>query len=230
MCLTIAPAFITASIYLCLGRLVVVYGSGISRFSPKFYTITFITCDIISLLLQAAGGALAASQDASHPSDTGVNIMIAGLAFQVVSLTLFIVLGLEFAFRARKARESDLDYKFIGLRRRTLFRLFPYALAIATTTVFIRCIFRVAELKDGFGGKIANNEPLFMVFEGPMIIIALIALTACHPGSAFGSASSWRAANWSWKKSRTVHGVMTDLQSTDVSRTTVTEEATKYQA
>jgi hypothetical protein len=33
-----------------------------------------------------------------------------------------------------------------------------------------------------------------------MIISATIALTVCHPGIAFGSVSSWAAANWTWKK------------------------------
>ncbi|KAI5206639.1 hypothetical protein AUEXF2481DRAFT_113182 [Aureobasidium subglaciale EXF-2481] len=201
VCLTIGPAFLTASIYLCLGRIVIVYGEGISRFSPKFYTLTFMVCDFLSLLLQAVGGALAATQDDTNPSDTGVNIMIAGLAFQVVSLTIFIALSLEFVFRARKARESDLNFEFFNLRKRTMFRLFPYALALATITIYIRCVFRVAELQDGFGGELANDEGMFMGFEGPMIIIATIALTIFHPGIAFGSASSWKAANWTWKKS-----------------------------
>ncbi|THW09494.1 putative RTA1 domain protein [Aureobasidium pullulans] len=156
--------------------------------------------DFLSLLLQAVGGALAATQDDTNPSDTGVNIMIAGLAFQVVSLTIFIALSLEFAWRARKARESDLNFEFFNLRKRTMFRLLPYAIAIATITIYIRCVFRVAELQDGFGGELANNEGMFMAFEGPMIIIAVVVLTICHPGIAFGSASAWKAANWTWKK------------------------------
>lgn len=200
MCLTIGPAFLTASIYLCLGRIVIVYGQNISRFSPKFYTLTFVICDFISLLLQAVGGALAATQDASDPSRTGVDIMIGGLAFQVVSLTIFIGLSMEFGYRAYKARESELNFDFFDLRKRTMFRVLPYAIAIATITIYIRCVFRVAELKDGFGGDLANDQTAFMILEGPMIIIATIALTVCHPGVAFGSATSWAAANWTWKK------------------------------
>ncbi|KAK6005243.1 hypothetical protein QM012_008022 [Aureobasidium pullulans] len=200
VCLTIGPAFLTASIYLCLGRIVIVYGKNISRFSPRFYTITFVICDFISLLLQAVGGALAATQDATDPSRTGVNVMIAGLAFQVVSLTIFIALSMEFAYRAYKARESELNFDFFDLRKRTMFRMLPYAIAVATITIYIRCVFRVAELKDGFGGKLANDQTAFMILEGPMIIIATVVLTICHPGIAFGSAPSWAAANWTWKK------------------------------
>ena len=35
--------------------------------------------------------------------------MIAGLAFQVVSLTIYIVLCADFAFRVRKARRSSRE-------------------------------------------------------------------------------------------------------------------------
>ena len=43
----------------------------------------------------------------------------------------------------------------------------------------------MAELESGFGGALANNEPVFMILEGPMIMIAVVALTAFHPGFCF---------------------------------------------
>jgi hypothetical protein len=61
--LTIAPAFLTAAIYLCLARIVVVYGEEWSRFKPRTYTILFCTCDFLALLLQAAGGAIASGSN-----------------------------------------------------------------------------------------------------------------------------------------------------------------------
>jgi hypothetical protein len=61
--LTIAPAFLSAAIYLCLARIVVVYGEGKSGFQPRTYTILFCTCDFLALLLQAAGGAIASISD-----------------------------------------------------------------------------------------------------------------------------------------------------------------------
>ena len=47
ICLTIAPAFLTAAIYLCLARIVVAYGENISRIAPRLYTIVFVTCDFV---------------------------------------------------------------------------------------------------------------------------------------------------------------------------------------
>jgi len=61
ICLTMGPVFFAAAIYLCLGRIVVVYGEHISRIRPRTYTVFFMGCDVISLVTQAAGGGIAAS-------------------------------------------------------------------------------------------------------------------------------------------------------------------------
>ena len=58
---------------------------------------------------------------------------------------------------------------------------------VATIAVFIRSCFRVAELSEGFDGKLANQEVTFMILEGAMVAIASIALTIAHPGMIFGA-------------------------------------------
>jgi len=108
ICLTIAPAFITAAIYLCLARIIIVHGEQHSRLKPRTYSLFFVGCDLLSLVLQAVGGALAATSDTTQDAHRGVNIMIAGLAFQIVSLLLFMALWGDFALRARKAIASEV--------------------------------------------------------------------------------------------------------------------------
>ncbi|KAF9641294.1 hypothetical protein BFW01_g654 [Lasiodiplodia theobromae] len=199
ICLTIAPAFLSAAIYLCLGRIVVVYGEHISRIAPRTYAIIFVCCDLLSLILQAAGGAITATADKDQPdlSDTGINIMIAGLASQVASLAAFIVLCAEFAWRVYRNKDR-LNESFAGLRKTWLWKLFLGGIALATTTIFIRCIYRLLELNEGFNGELANDEVLFMILEGPMIIIACVALTVFHPGICFRG--RFGEANWGFAK------------------------------
>jgi hypothetical protein len=88
--LTIAPAFHAGTLYLCLSRIIIVYGQQISRFSPRTYAITFVTSDFISLVLQGSGGGLAATANDHSESETGRAIMVAGVVFQVVSLLIFM--------------------------------------------------------------------------------------------------------------------------------------------
>ncbi len=69
------------------------------------------------------------------------------------------------------------------------------AITIAVLTITIRSCYRLAELQGGFNGKLANNEPVFMIFEGPMIIIAVVVLTIWHPGYVLGT-RVWQKAGF----------------------------------
>ena len=83
--LILAPTFFSAAIYTLLGYLI----NRASRRSPRAmsartYLIVFITCDILALVLQAIGGAMAAiALQNSEESTTGTHIMVSGIAAQV---------------------------------------------------------------------------------------------------------------------------------------------------
>jgi hypothetical protein len=161
---------------------------------------------VLSLVLQAAGGALAATSNAANGGgNTGLNVMIAGLVFQVVSLLLFAGLAVDFAvsvWRGARSyaalRRSNMPgqasgpaYPYLASARKVSpkrIKMFSGALAVATLAVFVRCVFRVAELKEGFNGHLANDEVTFMILEGPMIMVAGVALTVFHPGWVLGGA------------------------------------------
>ncbi|KAH8886437.1 putative RTA1 domain protein [Thozetella sp. PMI_491] len=199
VCLTIAPAFLTAGIYVCLTRIIVAYGQGISRLRPRTYTYIFMSCDFVSLVLQSAGGAITSMADDSNTSQMGVNIMIAGLIFQVVALSVFGAVCCDFALRVRR-RQEWLNDSFTHLRAKFVFKGFLFALVAATVLIFVRSVFRVAELWQGFNGYLANHELTFMIFEGPMIILACAFLTVFHPGISFGG--RWAEAQPAPRKSK----------------------------
>jgi hypothetical protein len=73
-------------------------------------------------------------------------------------------------------------------------------LAIATVLIFVRSVYRVVELQGGFAGSVASNETLFLILEGTMIILAVLALTVLHPGLAFSG--NWQAAGWTMRKKK----------------------------
>ncbi|KAF4627221.1 hypothetical protein G7Y89_g10936 [Cudoniella acicularis] len=99
ICVTIGPIFLTAAIYLCLSRIIVVYGTHLSRLSPGTVAISFMVSDFISLLLQAGGGAVVEIADDFSVEHVGIRIMVAGLSLQVVSLGVLLALCVDFAFR-----------------------------------------------------------------------------------------------------------------------------------
>ncbi|KAJ4366980.1 hypothetical protein N0V83_007510 [Neocucurbitaria cava] len=190
--LTIAPALLTAGIYLCVGRVIVAVGSENSRLKPKMYTYIFVGCDLLALVLQAIGGGMAATAKDHKGSRQGVNIMIAGLISQVITMTLFLAIWGDFAVRTRRAKLSGSFTRaqpslYENLRSTRNFTYFQWSLFVATVLIFVRCIYRVAELWNGFSGHLANDQVTFMIFEGPLIILAVSAMTAYHPGRIFGN-------------------------------------------
>lgn len=85
-----------------------------------------MVCDFISLLLQGTGGGLAATANTDSGTDAGVNVMIAGLVWQVVSLALFGVVSVDFIIAARKASRQETNPRFTSLRGTRLFQLLPF--------------------------------------------------------------------------------------------------------
>ena len=160
----------------------------IFSFEANVVFLFFITADVVSLLIQAAGGGIASVASSNHKdSSVGTNIMIAGIAAQVVAMTIFLVFWFEFLNRLYfKNSRSDLivdcpygrrsisnyfklllnvksvrghrhthlekyyNEKFASIRQIPLFDYMVLAMTIAVIVVYIRCVYRVAELAEGW--------------------------------------------------------------------------------
>lgn len=184
-CLIIAPAFIAAGIYLSLKHFVLAFGKSWSRLRPSWYTYLFIAGDLFSLALQGAGGGIAATADpGSSALDSGTNLMIAGVIFQVVVLVVFAMFVTEYAIRTYR-RVDQLSAESLTLFHDTKFRLFVIGLCVAYLGIFTRCVYRIPELTGGWRSKLMRNEPEFIALEGVMIVLSVFTMTTFHPGFCF---------------------------------------------
>ena len=175
--ITIGPVFFSAAIYVLIYQIACYVSRESSRINPKLFYFVFITADIISLILQAVGGAMSSTSDGS--STAGVNIALAGLAFQVATLTFFAIAVADYLYCSRKVWKSvKLPARFIN---------FVVWVTLATTVILIRCCYRVYELSEGYSidSEALRDQPLFNGLEGIMVIIAAISLVAGHPGFVF---------------------------------------------
>jgi hypothetical protein len=128
----------------------------LSRFNPRLFYWFFIPCDIISLALQAGGGATSSSTVGKNSS--GVNVSLAGLAFQVFTLIIFIIAAADYMIRfVRSQGRRELNGRF---------RVFLAFLSLAILLILIRCIYRIDELSEGYAGSLFRNEGLFIGLEG----------------------------------------------------------------
>lgn len=163
-CLIIAPAFNSAAIYLVLKRVVEVLGPECSVLKPKQYTVVFVTADIVSLALQATGGGFAVmAGDDKDQLDLGNNIMMAGIAFQVVTLSILAIFAAIFVVRRTSRPLSGIALQTWQSAR---FRWFLAGLVTAFTTIFIRCVYRIAEMRGGWGNPLMREQIAFIILEG----------------------------------------------------------------
>ncbi|OJJ40068.1 hypothetical protein ASPWEDRAFT_100378 [Aspergillus wentii DTO 134E9] len=189
VCLILAPTFIAASIYLTLKHIILYLGPEHSRLKPKLFTWIFIGCDIGSLVLQAAGGGVAAAAGSTQQTllKIGDDIIIAGIAFQVGTMTICGLLGLEFFIRVYRRGPGTPDEKSLenGYQTKSI-KTIIIAEVITYFTVLIRCIYRIPEMAGGWGNPLMQKEDEFLVLDGMMIAIAVVSFTVCHPGFFLG--------------------------------------------
>ncbi|KAJ3533146.1 hypothetical protein NM208_g8121 [Fusarium decemcellulare] len=174
--ITSGPVFYTAAIYVTLSKTIQSFAPEISRFRPQLVWWIFIPADIICLTLQAAGGALSTVSQGS--SQTGIDVAMAGLAFQVAILVLFCVLLGDYLFRYfRSGSASALSNRM---------RIFFGFLSAAVIMILGRCAFRCYELSEGYqDSDLVTDEGLFIGLEGVLIVVAVFFLCISHPGLVF---------------------------------------------
>ncbi|KAG7701868.1 hypothetical protein KL910_000323 [Ogataea haglerorum] len=191
VCLTLAPCFLMAGVYYTIGEMTIIMGQMYSWLKPMQYSMIFIMCDLIAIALQAAGGAVAASAlDVLDSTRGGANIMVGGLAFQVFSIGLFQFFWYVFLFRCyksyKKYGDDCFDPQYASVRRRKIFLVYIGFISFAVLLVFVRSIYRLIELAQGFSGHLADTEIYFFILEALMMSLAICLLLITYPAAVYG--------------------------------------------
>ncbi|ESX01065.1 hypothetical protein KL918_002706 [Ogataea parapolymorpha] len=191
VCLTLAPCFIMAGIYYTIGEMTIIMGQMYSLLKPMQYSLIFIMCDITALVVQAIGGGVASNALSLLESTRGgADIMVGGLAFQVFSIALFQFFWYIFLFRCyrsyRKHGDDSFDPQYASVRKRKVFLVYIAFISLAVIFVFIRSIYRLIELAQGFAGHLAVTEIYFFILEALMMAIAICLMLITYPGAVYG--------------------------------------------
>ncbi|KAJ3728804.1 RTA1 like protein-domain-containing protein [Lentinula raphanica] len=189
-CTILGPTPLIAATFVILGRIIELLGTSYSRLSPRMYTIFFCSADVISLVVQAVGGAKAAAAVAQSTSPVlGGHIMLGGIAFQLTVISVYVLCGAEFFLRYYKdmpVRDQGALHAGNILSRRgvltTKLQVQAVALMFMTTCLWIRSVYRTIELADGWTGRIITTQVYFDVLDGAMVTLAMFTLNFAHPG------------------------------------------------
>ncbi|KAK1450744.1 hypothetical protein CCUS01_02200, partial [Colletotrichum cuscutae] len=106
--LLLGPALLAASIYMVLGRLIrFLEAEHLALIRTKWLTKLFLLGDVISFVTQGAGGAILSRAKSLSDVELGENIIIAGLAVQILFFGGFIVVTCLFHYLAEYVTGSS---------------------------------------------------------------------------------------------------------------------------
>lgn len=103
----------------------------------------------------------------------GTHIMIAGIVFQLASITVFVFFAVDFF---RRVQRFHLLNSVQG-------SIMPLLIAMALSIAFIyaRSIYRTIELAQGWTGFLITHEAYFIALDGSMMAPAVIIFNIIHP-------------------------------------------------
>ena len=137
------------------------YGRRYSLISARMYLAIFVSFDLVSIIIQAVGGASASKAgDKDPPGNTapGTHIMMAGIIIQLVSMSAFGLLWLVFLWRARAVPIS---------------RVFLMVTTFSAFCIIVRNFYRAVELSQGWKGYLITHEVYFAVLDGTLMALSV---------------------------------------------------------
>jgi len=186
-CIVIAPVFVCASLYLLMTRLIRFNlpaddkeGGGGGRrtqvfwgLSPKRLGYLFIISDFTSFNTQGGGSSIAGAGSWKGTLRTvGIDVILVGLALQVITFTGFLTVFAMFQSRVNNMKDVSLQP---GAKKVIT------GVWIASILVQIRTVFRLVEFAKGDDGYLMTREWCVYVFEGGPMVIATAILAVYHP-------------------------------------------------
>ncbi|GFF62370.1 hypothetical protein CNMCM6069_000924 [Aspergillus lentulus] len=175
MLLLLAPALLAASVYMLLGRIILVLrAESHAMLKKKWLTKVFVTGDVLSFLLQGTGGGIQSSGGLDSMK-FGEHIIVAGLFVQILFFGFFIITAGSFDMKLRKYPIPRCFEGHIPWRKHL------NILYATSVLILIRSVFRLVEYLQGNDGFLLHHEIFLYIFDAVLIFIAMVVFNICHP-------------------------------------------------
>ncbi|KAL4904639.1 hypothetical protein BDW74DRAFT_168252 [Aspergillus multicolor] len=176
--LLIAPTLFAASIYMELGRLVILTsGDAYISIPRRYLTKVFLAGDILSFIMQGAGGGIMASGTLSAVQ-TGEKIIIGGLVIQLLFFSVFVYTAVRFHVGLKRRGTSSPAFSGKALPP---WRRHMRALYIGSGLIFVRSLFRLVEYAQGNGGYLVSHEVYLYLFDAVLMVGVMGVFGVLHP-------------------------------------------------
>ena len=91
--------------------------------------------------------------------------MLAGIVFQVATFTFLYILTASFIINLRRGPWS-LSEEPRGMLFSREFKIFATGVFVSSLAIYIRCVYRIAELAAGWSSTIMRNQTEYIVLDG----------------------------------------------------------------
>ncbi|KAL5050875.1 hypothetical protein BDW71DRAFT_171804 [Aspergillus fruticulosus] len=173
--LLLAPALLAASIYMFLGRIILVLqAESHALMKKKWLTKIFVTGDVLSFLLQGAGGGIQSS-GSLESMKTGEHIIVGGLVIQILFFAFFIVTATHFDWKLKKYPIPRACSPHIPWRKHL------NVLYMTSFLIMIRSMFRLIEYIQGNDGYLLHHELYLYIFDSLLMFLTMVVFNVVHP-------------------------------------------------
>lgn len=178
--LLVAPALFAASIYIILGRVILLTdGERYSLIRQRWLTKIFVAGDVLSFMVQGAGGGIQGS-GSEKSMKLGEKLILVGLFLQLFFFGFFVVVAGIFHFRLVRSktdlsRVSSVNIKVLPWKRHLI------ALYVASGLILVRSIFRVIEYLQGNAGYLLRHEIFLYIFDAVLMLAVMLIFNWIHP-------------------------------------------------
>jgi len=180
----LSPCAFIAADYVLLGRLAKYLGADQHLIvSSQKITRVYIASDIITFLIQAAGGTISSGANNVKHGLLGSRVFLAGLVSQLLSFSTFWCIYLIFLYRVYK-HSPEIWTMDKAQPWYNSWRTLATVLFLSCIGIMIRSGFRVAELSQGFNGPLTTSESLFYGLDTLALFIAISLYVHFGPGGS----------------------------------------------
>ncbi|KAF9729152.1 hypothetical protein PMIN06_000059 [Paraphaeosphaeria minitans] len=175
--LLVAPALFAASIYIILGRIILLTdGEKHSLIRQRWLTKIFVAGDVLSFLVQSGGGGIQASGTESAMK-TGEKLIIVGLFLQLAFFGFFVVVAGLFHVRLQRngPASQTMDLNALPWKKHLM------ALYVSSLLILVRSVFRVIEYIMGNAGYLLRHELFLYIFDALLMLFVMLIFNYFHP-------------------------------------------------
>jgi hypothetical protein len=126
------------------------------------------------------GGGMVAS---AKTMNTGKNIILLGLALQIIFFGIFVVTSVVFHRRALRSSSTTPAFQW---------QKYLYTLYISSALILVRSLFRMIEFGAGRDSILQKSEVFLYIFDSVLMLGAMICFNIVHPGGIIGRKSKGR--------------------------------------